>query len=256
MWVLAKFRHIAAELKRHAPFTVAGAILGLVFMFLFRDVSKPAATAMFGVFHPAHVVLSALVTASLFRIHTLGRNFLMVLIVGVTGSIGVATLSDSVIPFYGESILGVPIPTHAELHSETGTVEHAHQEHQHDIHIGFIEEWYVVFPAAILGVVIAYLVPRTRCPHAAHILISTWASAAHILMNLRADLTWLIGVGIFVVLFLAVWLPCCISDIVFPLLFVSSDIDLNDVCFCHHDGAHGNPHTHPHQQPAGEDSHG
>jgi hypothetical protein len=30
------------------------------------------------------------------------------------------------------------------------------------------------------------------------------------------------AVGSFGFLFLAVWLPCCISDIVFPLLFVKS----------------------------------
>jgi hypothetical protein len=29
--------------------------------------------------------------------------------------------------------------------------------------------------------------------------------------------------GMFIVLFLAVWLPCCVSDIVFPLLFVGPD---------------------------------
>jgi hypothetical protein len=32
-----------------------------------------------------------------------------------------------------------------------------------------------------------------------------------------------------VVLFIAVWLPCCISDIVFPLLFIGSDKDLSQI---------------------------
>ena len=28
--------------------------------------------------------------------------------------------------------------------------------------------------------------------------------------------------GVFLVLFIAVWLPCCVSDIIFPLLFVKN----------------------------------
>ena len=61
-----KITHIGAELKGHAPFTLLGATVGLAFMFLFKDISKSHASTLFAVFHPAHVVLSAMVTASLF----------------------------------------------------------------------------------------------------------------------------------------------------------------------------------------------
>ena len=75
---------------------------------------------------------------------------------------------------------------------------------------------------AILGIIIAYFWPRTRFPHAGHVLISTWASSFHVLMNTHRELTPMMFVGVFIVLFIAVWLPCCVSDIVFPLLFVKS----------------------------------
>ena len=88
--------------------------------------------------------------------------------------------------------------------------------------MGFIEDWYIVNPAAFLGIAIAYFWPRTRFPHAGHVLISTWASSFHILMNTHRELTGVILLGAFVVLFVAVWLPCCVSDIIFPLLFVKS----------------------------------
>ena len=289
MSVIEKVKHIGAELKGHAPFTTVGALLGLGFMLLFKDVSKPTAGVMFSVFHPAHVLLSALVTASLFRLHAMGKNFLFVLAIGVIGSIGVATLSDSVIPFVGETILGVAVPTHSAMHGHgadeahdvhvedgegdghaeeaEGHVEegeHVHTEdsghegeeeshvhtdaceHGHGIHIGFIEDWYIVFPAAFLGVIIAYLVPLTRCPHAGHVLISTWASSAHVLMNMGKPFDFTIAVGMFVVLFIAVWLPCCISDIIFPLLFVKSDVQLEGVCACSNHARHSHPHTHEH----------
>ncbi|MHC4988313.1 MAG: hypothetical protein ACYTFX_07455, partial [Planctomycetota bacterium] len=100
-------------------------------------------------------------------------------------------------------------------------------EHSEDcghplLHIGFIEEWYLVFPAAIIGVLLAYFRPRTHLPHASHVLLSTWASSAHMLMNTQADMTAMLLLGMFIVLFLAVWLPCCVSDIIFPPLFAGS----------------------------------
>jgi len=260
MSVIERIRHIGAELRGHAPFTTVGALLGLGFMLFFRDISKPAAGVLFSIFHPAHVLLSAMVTASLFRLHAKGRNFLLVLIVGYVGAVGVATLSDSIIPFLGESVLGVAVPTHGDLHTH-GDEDPRHSDEEpcheacdgyhHEIHIGFIEDWYIVNPAAILGVVIAFFIPRTKCPHAGHVLISTWASSSHMLMNMETAITPMIGLGMFIVLFLAVWLPCCISDIIFPLLFVKSDIELTDVCVCTNHARHSHPHTHEHTEECG-----
>jgi hypothetical protein len=108
-------------------------------------------------------------------------------------------MSDSIIPYLGEVMLKMP---------------------NRGIHIGFIEKWYLVNPLAVLGVFIAYLRPTTRFPHAGHVLLSTWASLFHIIMSIGESLHWLVYVVIFLFLFIAVWLPCCLSDIIFPLLFV------------------------------------
>lgn len=230
---------ILTELRAHAPFTLFGAVTGVLAMLLFAKASPQVSQRLFQVFHPAHVVLSAIVTASLFKLHEKKRGFVMILIIGYVGAIGVATLSDSVLPFLGESFLGVAVPTHATLHEHGGPAEteavddhedeHAGEAHEleageHDgkphIYLGFIEDWYLVNPAAILGILIAWFWPQTKFPHAAHILISTWASSFHVLMNTHREMTPLLFLGVFVVLFVAVWLPCCVSDIVFPMLFV------------------------------------
>ena len=244
-----KLTTILTELKHHAPFTLFGAATGIALMLFFRNAGPQINHRLFQVFHPAHVVLSAIVTASLFKLYEGKANFVKILIVGYLGAVGVATLSDCVLPFFGESILGVAIPAHADLHSH----EEAHGDdhegrpdaHEHDerplhedgsegkpneqtsairarLHLGFIEDWYLVNPAALLGIAIAYFWPRTKFPHAGHVLISTWASSFHVLMNTHRELTLVMLVGVFVVLFIAVWLPCCVSDIVFPLLFVKS----------------------------------
>ncbi|MBN1844495.1 MAG: hypothetical protein JW810_02350 [Sedimentisphaerales bacterium] len=264
MTVREKGGHILLELKEHAPFTLFGAVLGLLFMLIFQWFGRSGGHVLFQIFHPAHVVLSALVTTALFRLHEKKAGFLKVLLIGYVGSVGVASLSDCIIPYFGESIFRVHIPVHhhdqetepqaaeggepaggmqtagqkqIEHDSEAAGVqdnsEHARSERP-DIHLGFIEDWYLVNPAALLGVLLGYFRPRTKLPHAGHVLVSTWASSAHVLMNLSQPLSTLVLMGFFLVLFLAVWLPCCVSDIVFPTLFVRSGA----VCGCHyHDHA-------------------
>lgn len=265
MSVKEKAKHILAELKGHAPFTFFGALLGIIFMLLFRSVGGIGSHTLFAVFHPSHVVLSAMVTASMFKLHAAKRRFVLVLVVGYFGSVGIATLSDIVIPHIGTELLGLDVPTHAELHehattstnNETTTGAHEHNEyahkeqiehHERKIHLGFIEEWYIVNPAALLGILIAYFLPRTKFPHSGHVLVSTWASSSYLLMNIQSEITVAAAVGIFVILFVAIWVPCCISDIVFPLLFVEPDLVLAEECRYHR------LHSHAHSPRPGKSS--
>lgn len=248
-----KIRHIFVELKGHAPFTVVGAFLGIVFMLFFINISAKGGRTLFNVFHPAHVVLSAIVTASMFKIHAVKKQILLVLLVGYVGSIGIATMSDVVIPHLGSRLLGLAVPTHAQLHHYDKDGEHPNDQIIYPgpesesprlgLHLGFIEEWYIVNPAALLGILIAYFLKRTKLPHAGHVLISTWASSSYLLMTIESEMTIAIAGGIFVTLVVATWLPCCVSDIIFPLLFVKSDIELVGACPVH------DRHSHPHESP-------
>lgn len=201
-------KRILEELKHHIPFTAFGALTGIILMIFFHNLPERASYDIFYVFHPLHVLLSALVTASVYELHRRGQanvkcNIWVLLAIGYVGSVGIATLSDCVIPYLGETILGMP---------------------KRHLHLGFIEEWYLVNPMAIIGVAIAYFRPRTKFPHAGHVLLSTWASLFHILMAARGGLSWFSYIAVFFFLFVAVWVPCCISDIVFPLLFVKRKI--------------------------------
>jgi hypothetical protein len=222
MSVLGRLKQAGVELKAHSPFTLFGALTGIAMMLLFKNISHEGSYRLFYIFHPIHVFLSAMVTASLFRLHEKTKGFLTILIVGYIGSIGTATLSDSILPFFGEDILGVVVPTESAVHSHTSDAG-TDEAHEHKLHIGFIEEWEIVNPAALLGILIAYFLPRTKLPHAFHILISTWASSAHIMMNTFQPITVVMMLGFFIVLFIAVWLPCCFSDIIFPMLLVKSN---------------------------------
>jgi len=199
-------KQISTELKNHSPFTLFGALTGIIIMILFHNISARTSYNIFYILHPIHVILSALVTASMYKLHKCGGfkykcNIWILLAIGYAGSIGIATLSDSVIPYLSEVMLDMP---------------------NRGVHIGFIEKWWLVNPLAILGIAIAYFRPTTKFPHAGHVLLSTWASLFHIIMATGETLNWLSYVIVFLFLFLAVWVPCCVSDIVFPLLFVNS----------------------------------
>jgi len=200
------YKQIFKELKEHMPFTAFGAVTGIILIIFFQKLPYKFSYSIFYTLHPLHVFLSALVTASMYNFYkcTTGKkkcNWVTLILIGYVGSVGIATLSDSVIPYLGEILLNLP-----------------HRE----IHLGFIEEWWLVNPLALFGIGIAYLKPSTKFPHFGHVLFSTWASLFHIIMALGHTLNWFTYIGIFIFLFLSVWIPCCVSDIVFPLLFVKT----------------------------------
>jgi hypothetical protein len=198
-WWNSMLGTVGRELKAHAPFTMLGTLTGAAIMVVLVAARVPGSFSerLFWSLHPLHVLLSALVTAGMYRLHGRGGVW-ATLGVGYVGSIGIATLSDCVIPYVGESLLGLP---------------------NKGIHLGFIDKWWLVNPLAALGIAMAFLWPRTKIPHAGHVLLSTWASLFHMTMALGENVSVSTLIVIPVFLFLAVWIPCCTSDIVFPLLF-------------------------------------
>jgi len=206
------FKAILDELREHAPFTIFGAITGIAIMVFFQKIPSKAAYSIFYTLHPIHVFLSALATTSMYQFHKcptskIRCNIWILLAIGYVGSVGIATLSDCIIPYLGETMLNLP---------------------NRGLHLGFIEEWWLINPLAVAGIAVAYFIPRTKFPHSGHVLLSTWASLFHIIMAVNGALSWYFYMIIFFFLFIAVWVPCCVSDIIFPLLFVK-DSDERDL---------------------------
>ena len=196
---------IATELRTHAPFTAFGTVTGVVIMAAFIQfrIPREISSTLFWTMHPLHVLLSALVTTAMYRLHA-GGGIWQTVLIGYVGSIGIATLSDSLIPFAGEWMLDLPY---------------------RGIHLGFIEKWWLVNPLALAGIALGYVISHTKISHAGHVLLSTWASLFHILMALGTSIDVVTTILIAVFLFLAVWIPCCTSDIVFPLLWIKKEND-------------------------------
>jgi hypothetical protein len=188
---------IAHELKEHAPFTALGAVTGIIIMVavVLGSIPSHISQTAFLVAHPGHVLLSALVTTAMYARYKKGKLWAVILI-GWTGSIGIATISDAIIPYL------------------SGTLLHAQME----FHVPFIEEWWINL-VALAGIAIGYWKQTTKIPHFGHVLLSTWASLFYFTAFGVADWIHLLPY-VFLFLFLSVWIPCCTSDIIYPLLFV------------------------------------
>jgi hypothetical protein len=110
----------------------------------------------------------------------------------------VGTVSDIAFPYLGGALLGLSI----------------------DLHVCFLEKPLLITLSALAGVGIGLVWSRTKFPHAGHVLLSTYASLFY-LMAFVGSVDWApLLPFVFLILFVAVWIPCCVSDIVFPLMFV------------------------------------
>jgi hypothetical protein len=193
------FKPITQELRAHAPFTLLGTATALVIMLIavYAPIQRRIFETLFWTLHPFHVFLSALVTAGMYRLHGPGKAW-PTLLIGYLGSIGIGSLSDCIVPYLGDTLLGMP---------------------NRGVHLGFIEKWWLVNPMAIAGIALAYWRPTTRFPHAGHVLLSTWASLSHVVMAMGEGIGFFTIAVVALFVFIAVWIPCCTSDIAFPLVF-------------------------------------
>lgn len=207
-------KRIAQELRRHAPFTTLGALTGIIIMVIivFGNIPTQISQTAFYTLHPIHVVLSAIVTTAMYVKYKKAKIWAAILI-GWTGSIGIATMSDALIPYLGGTLLHVEMSFHVPF-IETSKMP-----------VIGIQTWIVVNCAALLGIAIGYWKQITKIPHFGHVLLSTWASLFYFTAFGTAN--WLpLLPFVFLFLFLAVWIPCCLSDIVYPLLFIKEQPQL------------------------------
>lgn len=204
---MVKLRHIGVELSQHFPFTIFGVSAGIMLLgiltFLKGEISKPS-LQLFHVFHPLHILFSSLATTAMFWRHE--RKILKAFIVGFIGSVGICGISDIFIPFVSGTILGVKMR----------------------LHVCVIEHPQIVLPFAFMGIITGFIVQTkvqlTIFSHSIHVLISSIASILYLVAFGLVDWMEKIG-GVLVFTVLAVIIPCCLSDIIFPLMFAVEDED-------------------------------
>lgn len=191
-----KIKKIYCELKHHIPFTATATVIALfTTFFIFYILKKEIPKESFHFFHFSHIVFSAMATAGVF--YKYKKKIISTIFVGSLGAIIIGSFSDVIFPYVGSLILGINA----------------------SLHLPLIEETALVLFFSLMGGFLGMFIRETRFSHFIHVFLSVFASLFYIL-SFTTTLSLLIFVGISFVVFLAVIIPCCLSDIVFPLLFV------------------------------------
>ena len=133
------------------------------------------------------------------------RSIGKAIVIGLIGAIGVCGISDIAMPHVSLLVLGV----------------------QTEWHVCVYEHPALVIPFAVVGVIVGVaasggVIKSTIISHSLHVLASTMASIFYMVGPLGLT-DWIEDLGkVFMFVVLAVMVPCCLSDIVFPLLMSKS----------------------------------
>lgn len=200
---------ITAEFARHLPYTIVSTLIAMMGVWWFGTqlISEGRAhqlltqgRASFHLFHPLHICLSAIATTSLFWRYR--RHIARAVWVGAWGTIVPCGLSDYIFPYLGGRLLGQPM----------------------ELHMCIVHEPQLFFSFLALGILGGFWAEsRLRgshlFSHGAHVFISSTASLLYLISF--GFTSWMSNVQdifpVFAVIVLAVWIPCCISDIVIPV---------------------------------------
>ncbi|MFH0808414.1 MAG: hypothetical protein V1888_02255 [archaeon] len=191
------------ELREHLPFSLAVSLLAGVLVAIFYSIGKVPSEELFEILHPAHVLISAVATSAIYwRYHNSAEDSRLsvgvkAVLVGIVGAILIGSLSDIVFPWLAGNLFSLK------------TV----------FHLPIIEEPLLILGVAFFGSVVGMHWKYFDVAHSLHVFLSVFASLFYLLAFSIALNVW----GILMIsglVFLCVYVPCCISDIVFPLLFI------------------------------------
>lgn len=195
---------ILKELKHHLPFTlavslIAGVLVALAFVF---DMGANAILVdAFDMIHPLHIFVSAAATAGIFRKYK--KSVIGAGVIGILGAISIGTISDVLLPWIAGNLFSL----------ETS------------LHVPLFEFPSLILGVAALGSLFGIYIGMFKLNHTLHVFFSVLASLFY-LLAFSADIgAWAILANSLIV-FLVVFIPCCVSDIIFPLFFIKKSCKL------------------------------
>jgi hypothetical protein len=172
-----------------------------------HDHGSSAFADMQFVFHILHLVLSSIATTALF--YKYDSSIIKSVLVGFSGAVVWCTLSDVLMPYLASSWVGMQV----------------------DMHICLLEHPSVVIPFVVAGVFIGLLFHKgkTHYVHGGHVMISCLASVLYLYGYASPIEPWMYPI-LFMSMIVAVVIPCCMSDIVYPLLLSKGNRDKSFSC--------------------------
>jgi len=193
-------RELIHEIKHHIPFTTAATIIAIVAVYAINYYFQiNISTGAFEVLHPLHITVSSIVAGAIF--YKYKPKIIPAILVALSGSILIGSLSDIILPWLGGNLFGLSTSFHLPL----------------------FEEPLVIISASLLGAIIGISTKITKIPHLLHVGISVFASLFYLLAFSQFFNASYFILALVIVL-IAVVIPCCISDILYPFFFLNEKI--------------------------------
>lgn len=198
---------IVEEFTQHFPYTLMGTFIAMGVVWWFSQGLIDGADAeslhhkadtLFHLLHPLHVCMSAIATTAL-SLKYIGR--LKAVFMGVFATVIPCGLSDYFFPYIGGKILGM------DMH----------------LHICMIEGPLLFFSFLVVGILGGLWAEEKftkshLLSHGTHVFISSGASLLYCISfgftEWLRDIRYIFPA--FIIIVLAVWIPCCLSDIALP----------------------------------------
>lgn len=196
-----RLKRIFKEFVHHLPYAAVGVLACVGILLVIEKMGlRYRPRQLFHITHPTHLFISAMVTSAMFWKYE--KRWLRAIVVGFFGTIPICLLSDVFMPYLGGYLFGTPV----------------------QFHLCAVEEPYLVYPACVGGIFVgisflSWVDKGTEFFHLLHILVSSLASLLY-LVSFDISLWEQSSLIAFGITLIAVWFPCCLSDIVFPLTFV------------------------------------
>jgi hypothetical protein len=195
---MAKKNLVVEELKEHWPLALVASLVaaGLVILIsLFGGDANGTIGNLFEIFHPAHILVSAAATSAIYFKYK--KSKINGIVIGIIGAILIGSLSDVFLPWIAGNIFSL----------------------QTTFHLPIIENPLSILAIGVIGALAGIYLGFFRLNHSLHVFLSVFASLFYILAFSVAINVWTV-LAISIIVFFVVYIPCCISDIVFPLLFI------------------------------------
>lgn len=207
------------ELICHLPYAIFSVAFGLTILSFFSTIimfGNPdialvikSAKVLFHNFHFMHIVFAA--TGTMITFCRYSKNVLLALVISIVTPAIFCMLSDTILPYIGGRMLGIPM----------------------QFHICLLTKPLRVLPFLIVGVINGLVMSRHHnskqgmysiSSHAVHIFISSLASVFYLVSH--GFTNWHAHIGnVFIFIIIAVVVPCTLSDVVVPMVFARAGKD-------------------------------
>lgn len=202
---------LMAELICHLPYAIFSVAIGLIVLSFLSFGSGIASSkantkglhALFHSFHFLHIIFAT--TGSLVTFSRFSKNLFKGFVVAVVSALFFCTLSDVILPYLAGRMFGV------SMH----------------FHICLISEMHNIIPFLLVGLLNGLIMSHhttvnktvySVASHFGHILTSSLASLFYLVGE--GFVQWNIHMGmIFLLLIIAVVIPCTFADVIVPVFF-------------------------------------